>query len=118
MENCSKFIVKYRNWILLIATILLIPSMIGYFNTRVNYDILTYLPKDSPSIVAQDVLSDDFNLAGTAMVVVDDMPDKDVARLEEQISQIDGVDTTLSKTDVVDAQIPADVLPSSLTDAI
>lgn len=118
MEKCSKFIVKYRNIILLVATLLLIPSVIGYMNTRVNYDILTYLPKDSPSIVAQDVLSDDFNLAGTAMVVVDDMPDKDVARLEEQISQIDGVDTTLSKTDVVDAQIPADVLPSSLTDAI
>ena len=67
--------------ILLIATILLIPSIIGYFNTRVNYDILTYLPKDSPSIVAQDHLGNDFNLAGTAMVVVDDTPDKEVCLL-------------------------------------
>lgn len=48
MEKCSKFIVKYRNIILLVATLLLIPSVIGYMNTRVNYDILTYLPKDSP----------------------------------------------------------------------
>ncbi len=69
MDKCSKFIVKYRNWILLIATLLLIPAVWGYFNTRVNYDILTYLPKDCPSIVAQDHLNDDFNLAGTAMVV-------------------------------------------------
>lgn len=76
MEKISKFIVKYRNMILLVATILLIPALWGYFNTRVNYDILTYLPASSPSIVAQDHLNNDFNLAGTAMVVVDDMPEK------------------------------------------
>ncbi len=118
MEKCSQFIVKHRNLILLIATILLIPSFIGYMNTRVNYDILTYLPKDSPSIVAQNHLNDDFNLAGTAMIVVDDMPEKDVASLEEQIAQIDGVDKTLWRSDVVDLSIPPEALPSALKDAL
>lgn len=118
MEKCSQFIVKHRNMILLIATILLIPAFFGYMNTRVNYDILTYLPKDSPSIVAQDVLSDDFNLAGTAMVITDDMSDKDTAALEEQIAAIPGVESTLWRSDVVDLSIPADALPSAFRDAL
>lgn len=118
MEKCSKFIVKHRNMILLIATILLIPSIIGYFNTRVNYDILTYLPKDSPSIVAQDHLGNDFNLAGTAMVVVDDTPDKEVEKLEKEIAQIPGVDKTLWRSDIADLSIPKDALPTQLRDAL
>lgn len=118
MEKISKFIVKYRNWILLVATILLVPAIWGYFNTRVNYDILTYLPKDSPSIVAQDVLNDDFNLAGTAMVVCDDLPEKDVKALEEKIAAIPGVDKTLWRSDVADLSIPREALPSALQDAL
>ena len=118
MENCSKFIVKYRNWILLIATILLIPSMIGYFNTRVNYDILTYLPTSSPSIVAQDHLNDDFNLAGTAMIVVDDTPEKEVKDLEAKIAEVPGVDRTLWRSDVVDLSIPQSILPDAFRNAL
>lgn len=118
MEKISKFIVKYRNMILLVATILLIPALWGYFNTRVNYDILTYLPASSPSIVAQDHLNNDFNLAGTAMVVVDDMPEKDVKELEAKIKEIDGVDQTLWRSDVVDLSIPKEALPSAFTDAL
>ncbi len=118
MEKCSKFIVKYRNWILLVATILLIPALWGYFNTRVNYDILTYLPKDSPSIIAQDHLNDDFNLAGTAMVVVDDASDKEVKALEEKIAEIPGVERTLWRSDIADLEIPKEALPDALKDAL
>lgn len=118
MEKISKFIVKYRNMILLVATILLIPSIWGYFNTRVNYDILTYLPASSPSIVAQNHLNDDFNLAGTAMVVVDDMPEKDVKELEAKIKDIPGVDQTLWRSDVADLTIPKEALPSAFKDAL
>lgn len=82
MDKISKVIVKYRNWILLIATLLLIPSAIGYFNTRINYDILSYLPADKISMKAQDVLNDDFNLGGTAMVVLNDTPDQEVQALK------------------------------------
>lgn len=118
MEKISKFIVKYRNWILLIASILLIPALWGYFNTRVNYDILSYLPQESPSMIANDHLNDDFNLAGTAMVVVDDASEKEVEDLEEQIRQIDGVDRVLWRSDVADITIPKEALPSALTDAL
>lgn len=68
MKRISDFIVKHRNAILLIATLLLIPSIVGYLNTRVNYDILSYLPADSESMQGQAVLDEDFNLAGTALI--------------------------------------------------
>lgn len=118
MDKLSKVIVKYRNWILLIATLLLIPSAIGYFNTRINYDILSYLPADKISMKAQDVLSDDFNLGGTAMVVLNDTPDKEVQALKEKIEAIDGVDKTLWRTDLADLDVPAEALPSVLRDTL
>lgn len=118
MDKLSKVIVKYRNWILLIATLLLIPSAIGYFNTRINYDILSYLPADKISMKAQDVLNDDFNLGGTAMVVLDDTPDKEVQALKEKIDAIDGVDKTLWRTDLADLNVPTEALPSLLKDAL
>lgn len=118
MDKISEFIVKYRKLILLIATLLLIPSIWGAVNTRVNYDILTYLPAEKESMQAQEYLNNDFNLAGTAMVVVDDAQDKDVLALKEKIDQIDGVEHTLWRSDVADLSIPAQALPDALTDAL
>ncbi|WP_304683633.1 efflux RND transporter permease subunit [Ileibacterium valens] len=118
MDKISKVIVKYRNWILLIATLLLIPSAIGYFNTRINYDILSYLPADKISMKAQDLLNDDFNLGGTAMVVLNDTPDQEVQALKEQIDAIPGVDKTLWRTDLADLDVPTEALPSLLRDAL
>ncbi|MCF0246672.1 MAG: MMPL family transporter [Ileibacterium sp.] len=118
MEKLSKIIVKYRNLILLAATLLLIPCVFGYLNTRVNYDILSYLPKQSESMQAQAVLNDDFNLASTAMVVMDDATDQQVQALKDQIAKIDGVDKTLWRTDVADLSIPAQALPDELKDAL
>ncbi len=76
MEKLSQFIVKYRKVILIISILLLIPSVFGYLNTKVNYDILSYLPKDSESMKAQDILNDDFNLSSVDMLVVNNMKDK------------------------------------------
>ena len=73
MEKLSQFIVKYRKVILIISILLLIPSVFGYLNTKVNYDILSYLPKDSESMKAQDILNDDFNLSSVDMLVVNNM---------------------------------------------
>lgn len=118
MEKFSKYIVKYRNIILLVATLLLIPCIFGYLNTRVNYDILTYLPKSSESVKAQDVLNNDFNLAGTAMVIMDDASEKEQADMADEIEKIPGVEHVLSKETIADARIPARVLPSSLRNAL
>lgn len=118
MDKLSKIIVKYRNWILLVATILLVPCIWGYLNTRVNYDILSYLPADKPSMQAQKVLNDDFNLGGTAMVVFDDMPEKEVSAIKEQIAEVPGVDRTLWKTDILDLNVPTQAMPSLLREAL
>lgn len=82
MEHLSKFIVKYRKIILIVSIVLLIPSVFGYLNTKVNYDILSYLPADSESMQGQDILDKDFNLASVDMLVVNGMKDKDVVKLK------------------------------------
>jgi hypothetical protein len=116
MKRISKWIVKYRNWILAAATLLLIPSVWGYLNTRVNYDILSYLPDSCESMVAQSYLSDDFNLAGTAMILVDDASDKEVQALKEQIDEVPGVSQTLWRSDIADLSVPKEILPDALLD--
>lgn len=118
MEKISAWIVRYRKLILLVATLLLVPSVWAAANTRVNYDILTYLPESSPSIQAQNRLSDDFNLASTAIVVVDGESDKQVKALEDKIKGIEGVKDVLSSTDVTDLKLPADMLPDQMKDAL
>ena len=95
MEKLSQFIVKYRKVILIISILLLIPSVFGYLNTKVNYDILSYLPKDSESMKAQDILNDDFNLSSVDMLVVNNMKDKDVLKLKKEIQGIQGVDKVI-----------------------
>lgn len=118
MKKVSDFIVKYRKAILVIATLLLIPSIFGYLNTRVNYDILSYLPAETESMRAQAILNDDFNLAGTAMIVTDNMEEKDVAALKEQIAAVPGVEKAVWRDDVMDLSIPADVLPKEIHDTL
>ena len=113
MEQLAHVIVKNRNKILIIATLLLIPSMIGFIRTKVNYDILTYLPKEAESMMAQQALSDDFNLASTGMLVVEHMPDKQVAKLKEEIMEIDGVKEVLWYDNIFDLSMPPEVLPDS-----
>ena len=82
MVNFGKKVVKYRVPILIISILLLIPSVLGYVNTRVNYDVLTYLPDDIETMQGQDILTDDFGVGAFSMFIVDGMEDKDVAALK------------------------------------
>ena len=118
MKRLSEFIVKKRNIILVIAVLLLIPSAIGYARTKVNYDLLSYLPSDAESMIAQTSLSDDFELASIGMLVVEHMPDKNVAKLKEEIKQIDGVKDVLWRGDVIDLSIPKEILPKDVKEML
>lgn len=102
MDRISKFIVRYRNKILLVAVLLLIPSVIGYFNTGINYDILSYLPKEAESMKGQEVLDKDFNLASVGMMVTNDLSDKEVVSLKDKIEKIDGVKQVFWRDDVLE----------------
>ena len=114
MKKLADFIVKYRNAILIVAVILLIPSAFGYFSTEINYDLLSYLPEDCESMIAQDILDKDFNLASVNMLVVNGMSDKQVVKLEAEIEKIDGVETVLWRDDLLDISVPKEALPESL----
>lgn len=114
MEKLSQFIVKYRKVILIISILLLIPSVFGYLNTKVNYDILSYLPKDSESMKAQDILNDDFNLSSVDMLVVNNMKDKDVLKLKKEIQGIQGVDKVIWRDDATDITVPKEAIPENI----
>ena len=118
MKHFSDFIDKKRNMILIIAILLLIPSALGYARTKVNYDLLSYLPADAESMIAQKALGDDFELASTGMLVVEHMPDKNVATLKEDIAKIDGVKKVLWRGDVLDLSIPKEILPKDIKDML
>ncbi len=117
MRSLSKGIVKMRFVILLAALALLIPSAIGYFNTRVNYDILSYLPKDIETMKGQDILAEDFGTGAFSMCVVDGMELKDVAKLKEKIEAVDNVKEVIWYDSFMDLSIPVDILPDELKDA-
>ena len=116
MVNFSKKIVKHRNKILLLAILLLIPSFFGFIHTRVNYDILTYLPQETESMINQKDLSEKFHLASTDLLVISGMKDKDVVSLKHKIEKIDGVDAVLWRDDLFDINIPQSALPSIIQD--
>ena len=97
--------------ILIIAIILLIPSAIGYFNTKVNYDILSYLPNDLETREAQKILKDEFDCGSLAMLIVEGMDNKDVAKLKEKVEVVDGVSEVIWINDALDISVPKEILP-------
>lgn len=111
MKKPARFIVKHRVLILVAAVLLLIPSVLGYMATYVNYDILSYLPEEVESMQGQKLLENDFELASTAMVVVDKMEPKDVQKLKEKIAAVEGVKQVLWVDDIADITIPKEILP-------
>ena len=110
----GKKIVKLRIPILILATLLLIPAAIGYLKTRTNYDILTYLPKDIETMKGQNILAEDFGTGAFSMVVVEGLPDKDIASLSEKIEKVDHVERVLSYASMTNGAIPIEVLPDDL----
>ena len=116
MKKFAHFIVKFYKQILIISVILLIPSAIGAVSTRINYDILTYLPSDLDSMVGEQYLENDFNLASSAMITVENMPTSNLLDLKERISNVEGVSEVFWLSDVLDVTISKDMLPDEIYD--
>ena len=115
--HIAKVIVKNRVLILLIALALMIPSVFGMLNTRINYDMLNYLPDDMDTVIGQDTLKDDFGKGAFSFLIVEDMPAKDVAALKAKIEAVDHVDTVLWYDSLADLSVPMELLPDKLYNA-
>ena len=118
MERISKAIAKNSKLILLLAVILVVPAAFGYFKTDVNYDILSYLPEETSTMQAEKILQDEFGCGSIAMLIVEDMPDKDVAKVKEKVAKLDGVKKALWVDDFVDLSVPKEILPKDMTDLL
>lgn len=116
MVKAGKKIVKYRVVILILGILLLIPSALGFLKTRVNYDILYYLPDNIDTMKGQDILMEDFGKGAFAMEVIEGMSNKDVAAVKEKIENVDGVADVIWYDSIADLSMPIDVLPDKLKD--
>ena len=117
MEKFGRKVVQLRIPILLLGLALLIPSLLGYVNTRVNYDILSYLPRDIETMVGQDILVDEFGTGAFSMFVVEGMEPKDVVRLKQEIEQVEHVEKVIWYDTVMDISVPMELMPDGIYEA-
>ena len=117
MIKLSKAIVKHRSLILIIAAVLIIPSVIGMAGTRINYDMLSYLPDAIETIEGQDILLKDFGKGAFSFVIVDGMEDKDISKLRGKLEKIDNVDSVIWYDSLMDISVPKEVLPDEIYNA-
>lgn len=110
----SKAVVKYRIPILIITLLLMIPAALGYVGTRVNYDMLDYLPSDMDTVVGQNELMEEFGKGAFSFIILENMPGKDVAALKEKIEQVEHVETVLWYDSIADLSVPMELLPEKL----
>ena len=110
----SKAVVKYRVPILIVALVLLVPSVLGMINTRINYDMLDYLPEDMDTVIGQNGLLNDFGKGAFSLIIVEDMPARDVAALKEKIAAVDHVESVLWYDDLADLSVPMEILPDQV----
>ena len=110
----SKAVVKHRIPILILSVLLMIPSLLGMIGTRINYDMLDYLPEDIDTVIGQNELLEDFGKGAFSLIIVEDMPNKDVAKLCEKIEKVDHVETVLWYSTLADVSIPMDILPDKI----
>ncbi len=113
----SKAVVKCRIPILICALLLMIPSVLGMAATRVNYDMLNYLPEDMDTVIGQNELLDDFHKGAFSFLILEDMPMKDAAALKEQVERVEHVDTVLWYDSLLDISVPMELLPDKLYQA-
>ncbi len=118
MRKIGEFICKHSKLILIIALLLLIPSIIGMKATRINYDILVYLPEDVETIKGENILSDDFNMGGFSIVLLENMETKEIQKLEEKIREIDNVEKAVSIADVVGTGVPIEMIPDDIKEKV
>lgn len=114
MEKFGRKVVQFRIPILLISLALLVPSFIGYAGTRVNYDILSYLPKDIETMVGQDILVEEFGTGAFSIFVVEGMEPKEVVRLKEEIEQVEHVEKVVWYDTVMDISVPMEMMPDAV----
>ena len=117
MIKFGRAVAKSRLLILIICIALLIPSALGILNTRINYDMLDYLPDDMETVQGQNILMDEFGKGAFSFVVVEGMSDEDVSAMRQRIEQVDHVDTALWYDSLVDLSVPKELLPQKLYDA-
>ena len=110
----SKAVVKNRVLILIVALLLLIPSVLGMANTRINYDMLDYLPEDMDTVIGQNELLDEFGKGAFSLIVVEDMPAKDVAALRKRIEAVEHVDSAVWYDSLTDMSVPMEILPEKI----
>lgn len=116
IDRFSRAVVKLRIPILLIVIALMVPSILGFMKTRVNFDMLTYLPEDMETVIGQDQLMEDFGKGAFSFIIVEEMPDRDVSRMKEKIQAVDHVDTVIWYDTLLDLSIPKQLLPADVFD--
>lgn len=114
MKKFSKWISKHNKIVLIITVILLVPSIFGFINTRINYDILSYLPQELESVKGQNILEDVYSDAATGLLIIDGMKSKDIVDIKEKIKKVNGVDDAIWIDDALDISIPKDILPDAI----
>lgn len=117
MKRFGNAVVKMRIGILIIGFLLLIPSILGYVGTRVNYDILSYLPKDIETMVGQDILVEEFGMGAFSMFMVEGMQPREVSGLKEEIEKVDYVEKVIWYDSVMDISVPMEIMPDELYEA-
>ena len=115
MKKIADNICKHKTLVLIITSILFLLSLIGTYLTKINYDILVYLPSDIETVKGQNILTEDFNMGSYAFVLTDNMSSKGILQLEENIKNIEGVNEVVSVYDLVGTTIPVDMLPNEIT---
>ena len=115
LEALARTVTRKPKLVVLIALLLLIPSLLGYAATRVNFDVLSYIPQDLESVQGEELLEDPFHMAATCQLIVEDMPADYVAQLQDRIEEIDGVSKVLSSAGTLGSQLPRDMIPPELS---
>ena len=116
-EAIGRFIVKHKIFVVIVSILLLIPSVFGIVKTRVNYDILVYLPDDIETMKGQKILEEDFDMGSFALCAIEDMQPKEVVQLEDELKNINGVNKVVSANDLLGTTIPLEMLPSDIIDS-
>lgn len=114
MKAIGKIIAKYKILVIVVCVALLVPSAIGYMRTKVNYDILSYLPNTLETVYGQDIMVDDFGKGAFSMVIVEGMGKRDAAKLEETMEGVDHVEEVLWYDDIMGLDVPEQMLPERI----
>ena len=118
MNKFGEFICKHRKIILVLSILLIIPAILGMKATKINYDILVYLPDNIETIQGENILSEDFNMGAFSVIILDDMKTKDILKLENKIKEIEEVQKVISTADVLGTDIPTSMIPDDIKDKV